>query len=158
MKVQATLTNLRISPRKTRLVTRALVGANVDEALLQLGKQTKKASGHLVTLLKSAIANAENNNGLQRASLVIEDVRVGDGPKLKRWLPRAFGRATPLIRRGCNVTIILTSTEASPARKAKIEAKKEVVAAAEETPKKTVTNKPARSATHSVAGGKETTK
>ncbi len=125
MKVQATLTNLRISPRKTRLVTRGLVGASVAEAHLQLAKQTKKASIPLGNLLKSAIANAENNHGMKPESLVIDDVRVGDGPRLKRWLPRAFGRATPLIRRGCNVTIILTSNEAPVVKKEKKEVKEE---------------------------------
>ena len=109
MKVQATLTNLRISPRKTRLVTRALIGASVDEALLQLRKQTKKASDPIAKLIVSAAANAEHNHGLQRSTLVVDEIRVGDGMRLKRWLPRAFGRATPLIRRGANVTVILSS-------------------------------------------------
>lgn len=112
MKVQATLTNLRISPRKTRLVTRALVGTSVDVALLQLRKQTKKASSPLAKLIESAIANAEHNHQLGRRDLIIDDIRVGDGPRLKRWLPRAFGRATPLIRRGCNVTVIVSSVAA----------------------------------------------
>lgn len=107
MKVQAKLPNLRISPRKVRLVTRGLVGIDVQEALIQLSKQTKKSSGHLVVLLKSAISNAVNNFGLSESNLYVLDVRVGDGTTVKRWLPRAFGRATPLLRRGCNVTLIL---------------------------------------------------
>jgi hypothetical protein len=55
----------------------------------------------------SAVANATNNFGLSAENLYIEAIRVGDGLRLERWLPRAFGRATPLIRRGSNVTIIL---------------------------------------------------
>ncbi|MEK9173956.1 MAG: 50S ribosomal protein L22 [Patescibacteria group bacterium] len=107
MKVQATLKNLRISARKTRLVTRGLVGIDVREALIQLSKQVKKSSGHLEPLLQSAIANATNNYGLAVENLYITDIRVGEAATLKRWLPRAFGRATPLLRRGCHVTIIL---------------------------------------------------
>jgi large subunit ribosomal protein L22 len=107
MKVQATLKNLRISARKTRLVTRRLVGVDAREALIQLSKQIKKSSGHIEPLLNSAIANATNNYGLAVENLYISDIRVGEAATLKRWLPRAFGRATPLLRRGCHITIIL---------------------------------------------------
>jgi large subunit ribosomal protein L22 len=108
MKATASLPNLRISPRKVRLVTRALVGVDAREALVQLTKQTKKSSGPLHTLLQSAMANAVNNFGFDEQNLFVEDIRVGDGLTLKRWLPRAFGRATPLKRRGSRVTIILS--------------------------------------------------
>lgn len=107
MKVQATLKNLRIAPRKVRLVTHSLIGVDTGEALLQLSKQVKKSSQPISKLLKSALANATHNNGLHEDNLYVSEIRVGDGPRLKRWLPRAFGRATPLIRRGSNVTIIL---------------------------------------------------
>lgn len=140
MKVQASLANLRISPRKTRLVTRTLVGSSVDEALLQLRKQTKKASSPIAKLIESAIANAEHNHNLARRDLIVDDIRVGDGMRLKRWLPRAFGRATPLVRRGSNVTVILASLDA-PLIAEKGEAKKSKEAPKEEkktsvTPKK----------------------
>ena len=125
MKVQATLKNLRISPRKTRLVTRGLVGSSVNEALVQLSKQTKKASSPLSDLLKSAIANAVHNNGLAQENLVVHEVQVGDGMRLKRWLPRAFGRATPMIRRGSNVTIVLTERVVAESVAKKAEAVKE---------------------------------
>jgi large subunit ribosomal protein L22 len=107
MKVHATLNNLRIAPRKVRLVTHALVGVDTREALIQLSKIVKKSSQPIHTLLVSAVANATNNFGLDGENLYIESIRVGDGLRLERWLPRAFGRATPLIRRGSNVTIIL---------------------------------------------------
>jgi large subunit ribosomal protein L22 len=107
MKVQATLNNLRVAPRKVRLVTHALVGVDTREALLQLSKQIKKSSDPIATLLKSAVANAVNNFGLDENNLYIYAIRVGDGLRLERWLPRAFGRATPLMRRGSNITIIL---------------------------------------------------
>lgn len=107
MKVQATLNNLRITPRKVRLITHALVGVDARAALIQLSKLIKKSSRPIHDLLKSAVANATNNNGIDETNLYIFEIRVGDGLKLKRWLPRAFGRATPLLRRGSNVTIIL---------------------------------------------------
>ena len=107
MKVQATLKNLRIAPRKVRLVTRSIVGVDVREAVLQLSKNVKKSGIPIEKLLKSALANAINNCGLDEANLYILEIRVGDGLRLKRWLPRAFGRATPLLRRGSNVTVIL---------------------------------------------------
>lgn len=107
MKVHATLNNLRIAPRKVRLVTHALVGVDTREALVQLSKMVKKSSQPIATLLTSAVANATNNFGLAEDNLYIEAIRVGDGLRLERWLPRAFGRATPLIRRGSNITIIL---------------------------------------------------
>ena len=107
MKVHATLNNLRIAPRKVRLVTHALIGVDTREALLQLSKMVKKSSQPITTLLGSAVANARNNFGLDENNLYIESIRVGDGLRLERWLPRAFGRATPLIRRGSNVMIIL---------------------------------------------------
>lgn len=107
MKVHATLKNLRIAPRKVRLVTHSLVGLYAREALVQLDKQVKRSSRPITDLLKSALANARNNNGLDEENLYILEIRVGDGLRLKRWLPRAFGRATPLLRRGSNVTIVL---------------------------------------------------
>lgn len=107
MKVHATLKNLRIAPRKVRLVTHALIGVDAREALIQLDKQVKRSSRPITDLLKSAMANARNNNGLDEENLYILEIRVGDGLRLKRWLPRAFGRATPLVRRASNVTIIL---------------------------------------------------
>lgn len=107
MKVHATLNNLRIAPRKVRLVTHSIVGVDAAEALIQLSKQTKKSSQPIHDLVKSAVANATNNFGLDKDNLYVFAVRVGDGLRLQRWLPRAFGRATPLLRRGSNVTVIL---------------------------------------------------
>jgi len=123
MKVRATLNNLRISPRKVRLVTHALIGVDTREALLQLKKIVKKSSNPLYTLLHSAVANATNNFGLSEDNLYVQSISVGDGLRLERWLPRAFGRATPLIRRGSNVTIILEERIEGKNRTAKKEPK-----------------------------------
>jgi large subunit ribosomal protein L22 len=133
MKVEATLKNLRIAPRKVRLVTHSLIGVDTGEALLQLGKVTKKSAGPIETLVKSAIANATNNFGLDEGNLFIREIQVGDGLRLKRWLPRAFGRATPLLRRSAHVTVILEERIAGQNRKApKLPVAKTKKSAAEE--------------------------
>ena len=127
MKVHATLNNLRIAPRKVRLTTHSVIGVDAREALLQLSKQVKKSSQPIYDLLKSAMANATNNNGLDESNLYISEIRVGDGLRLKRWSPRAFGRATPLLRRGSNVTIILEERVAGKNRTEKKKAEIETV-------------------------------
>ena len=134
MKVHATLTNLRVAPRKVRLTTHPLVGVDAREALLQLSKMVKKSSQPIYDLLKSAMANATNNNGLDEANLYILEIRVGDGLRLKRWLPRAFGRATPLLRRGSNVTVILEEKIEGKNRTAKKVATETVKTEASGTP------------------------
>lgn len=141
MKVQATLKNLRIAPRKVRLVTHALIGVDTREALLQLGKMVKKTATPLAVLLKSAVANASNNFGLDEENLYVYAISVGDGPRLERWLPRAFGRATPLIRRGSNVTITLEERIEGKNRTAKKTPKvKPAVKEKEAASKETVTS------------------
>lgn len=110
MKVEASLNNLRITPRKVRLIAYSVRGIGVDEALIQFDKQLKKSALPLIKLLKSAIANAEHNFQLDRSNLYVEDVWVGEGQKLKRWTPRAQGRATALWRRMSKVKITLAET------------------------------------------------
>jgi large subunit ribosomal protein L22 len=111
MKVEASLNNLKMTPRKVRLVAYAVRGLNVGEALVQFDKMLKKASLPLTKLLQSAIANAEHNFSLDRNNLFVEDVWVGEGQKLKRWTPRAQGRATPLWRRMSKIRIVLAERE-----------------------------------------------
>jgi large subunit ribosomal protein L22 len=107
MHVVATLKNLRIAPRKVRLVTHSIVGLGVAAALVQLRRQVKRSSLPITVLLKSAIANAKNNFKLAEETLFIKEVRVLDGVRLKRFTPKAFGQATPLLRRTSQVQIIL---------------------------------------------------
>jgi large subunit ribosomal protein L22 len=125
MKVTATLTNVHVSPRKARLVAGLIRGLHVAEAEIQLQKTVKKTSDPLLKLLKSAIANAENNFSLATETLWVARVDVNEGQKLKRFMPRAQGRATPLWRRLSRVTVVLESREAAAPTK-KVVAKKEV--------------------------------
>lgn len=107
MRVEATLNNLRIAPRKVRLVTHSIVGLPVAAALVQLRRQVKRSSQPITVLLKSAIANAKNNFQLAEETLFVKEVRVGDGIRLKRYTPKAFGQATPILRRTSKIQIIL---------------------------------------------------
>lgn len=107
MRVEATLNNLRIAPRKVRLVTHSIVGLPVAAALVQLRRQVKRSSQPITVLLKSAIANAKNNFQLAEETLFVKEVRVGDGIRLKRYTPKAFGQATPILRRTSKIKIIL---------------------------------------------------
>ncbi len=107
MRVEATLNNLRIAPRKVRLVTHSIVGLPVAAALVQLRRQVKRSSSPITVLLRSAIANAKNNFQLAEETLFVKEVRVGDGIRLKRFTPKAFGQATPILRRTSKIQIIL---------------------------------------------------
>lgn len=107
MKVTASLKNLRTSPRKVRLVTDSIVGMNASAALVQLKNVVKKSTEPVEKLLSSALANAENNFGLDRENMVVSSVTVGEGPRLKRWLPRAQGRATLILKRTSHINLEL---------------------------------------------------
>lgn len=107
MEVKAKLNDLRMSPRKVRLVAGLVRGKKVAPALDQLSFSPKWSSKPLAKLLKSAIANAKNNFGLKEDNLFIKALTVDGGPTLKRWMPRAQGRATPLNKRTSHITITL---------------------------------------------------
>ena len=77
----------------------------------------QRSSGPLLKLLRSAVANAKNNNKLSEAKLAVKNIRVDQGPVLKRFLPRAQGRATPILKRTSHVTLVLEEkTISSPVR------------------------------------------
>lgn len=105
---KAYLKGLHVSPRKTRLLVDLIRGRKVDAALTQLAFSGKQVSRPLVKLLNSAIANAVNNHDMKRDTLVISEAYVDGGPVLHRWMPRAFGRATPLKKRSSHVTLMLS--------------------------------------------------
>jgi large subunit ribosomal protein L22 len=125
MKVIASLKNLRISPRKVRLVANSIKGIDVADALVDLDNFMKRSGIPIGKLLKSAIANAENNFGLDKSNLYVYDVQVGEGPTLKRWLPRAFGRATTLRKRSSKINLILEERVEGKNRKTKEQMDKE---------------------------------
>lgn len=108
MQVKASLKNLRISPRKVRLLANLVKGMNVNEAKIQLKFSNKKSSEPLLKLLESAIANAQNNFKLKNGDLYISKLLVNSCPMLKRWKPRAMGRASTIRKRVSSVIMELS--------------------------------------------------
>ncbi len=125
MQVTAKLNNLRIAPRKSKIVADLIKGLDVDEAFDQLDVHVKRTSPHLKKLLASAIANGENNLGIDRNNMYILNVRVGEGVTLKRWRARAFGRAGRILKRTSKIEIILEERVEGKGRKTKEQIEKE---------------------------------
>lgn len=105
---KAQLNSLRMSPQKVRLVVDLIRGMHVQDASAQLQFSRKAAAKPLYTLLQSAIANAVHNHRMDTTTLVISSIFVNEGAVLKRWMPRAQGRATPLRKRSSHITLVLT--------------------------------------------------
>jgi large subunit ribosomal protein L22 len=98
----------KISAFKAREVTRAIQGMPATDALDLLRFTPKKAAGLILKTLKSAIANAENNNQLNSSDLVVKEAIVGEGPTLKRFQPKARGSAGPIRKRTSHISVTLT--------------------------------------------------
>lgn len=107
MEVKAKLRHLHIAPRKVRLVINLIRGLEVGRALEQLSVIKQRAARPVFKLLKSAIANAGHNFNLDKDNLYIKEIRADEGPSLKRWQPRAFGRAHPIMKRASHISLIL---------------------------------------------------
>lgn len=123
MEVKASAKYIRMSPRKVRLVTDLIKGSDVNAALTKLEFTTKAAVSPVMKLLKSAASNAKENFKLELDNLFVKDIKVNGGPVLKRWMPRAFGRATPLLKRSSHIHIVLA--EKNPTDDKKIAAAKQ---------------------------------
>jgi large subunit ribosomal protein L22 len=105
--VIAKLNHLHIAPRKVRLVANAIKGLSINEAEAQLLFRPQRSSEPLLKLLRSAIANAKNNQKLNPDTLFVQSIKVDQGPTMKRFLPRAMGRATPIHKKTSHVVIVL---------------------------------------------------
>lgn len=108
MEVAAKAKYQRISAFKAREVTREIQGKPASAALDILAFSPKKAARLISKTLKSAIANAENNNNLRVDTLVVKEAIVGEGPTIKRIMARARGSASPIRKRTSHITITLT--------------------------------------------------
>ncbi|MCS7174556.1 50S ribosomal protein L22 [Pseudothermotoga sp.] len=102
---------VRLSPRKARCVVNAIKGKSVDEAFQILQMSPKKAARIIEKVLKSAVANAENNAKLSRDGLYISHCVVDDGPRMKRIWIRGRGRADIIQRRMCHITVVVKSKD-----------------------------------------------
>jgi large subunit ribosomal protein L22 len=109
--VRAKARFLRVAPRKARLVADQVRGLPVDEAQSQLRFSPRGAARDIAKLIDSAAANAEANHDLVADELRVADIRVDEGPVLRRWRARARGRATRVEKRTSHVSVALTPSE-----------------------------------------------
>src|SRR3989338_5323507 len=151
MKQIAKLKYLHMAPRKVRLIADTLKGLPISEAEAQLLTRSQRVAGPLLKLLRSAIANAKNNAKLDSNKLFVESIRVDQGPMLKRILPRAQGRATPIQKKMSHITVVLEEaaapttprfTIAPPPKKEKKTKKSAVKKPALREKKEEITKKP----------------
>ena len=108
---------VRITPMKARRVVDMVRGMPVDEALSTLAFAPQAAAGCVYKVLESAIANAEGTEDLVRADLVVSVALVDEGPTMKRWRPRAQGRATRINKRTSHITLAVQPAAAVAASK-----------------------------------------
>jgi large subunit ribosomal protein L22 len=108
MQAKAVARTVRIAPRKVRLVVDLIRGKQVGEAVSVLRLTNKAASPVVEKVLKSVIANAEHNYEMDVNSLVVTEAYVNEGPTLKRFRPRAMGRASQINKRTSHITIVVS--------------------------------------------------
>lgn len=119
MPATAKLNYLRIAPRKVRLLADLIRGKSVEQAQNILSFTTKRASQPLLKLLKSAMASAKNQFRGQEQDLYISKITVDEGPKLKRWMPRARGSAYEIQKKTSHITLVLDTVKPAKLKKKK---------------------------------------
>jgi large subunit ribosomal protein L22 len=108
MQAKAVARTVRIAPRKVRLVVDLIRGKQVGEAVAILKHTPKAASPVIEKVLKSAVANAEHNYDMDINSLIVTEAYVNEGPTLKRFRPRAMGRASQINKRTSHITLVVS--------------------------------------------------
>jgi large subunit ribosomal protein L22 len=112
--VKAVAKWVRMSPRKARLVIEHIRGRSVPEARTVLAFTQRAAAREIEKVLSSAVANAEANHDLDGDELVVSAAYVDEGPAMKRWRPRARGRAARIRKPTCHITVKLTTVDGAP--------------------------------------------
>lgn len=107
MQTHATSKYFRAGPRKVRRFSRLIKGKSAEEAEAILLVHPSPTCKMILKVLRSAVANGENNSGLDKDNLFVKNVFVDEGPMLKRFRPRARGRASPILKRMSHVKILL---------------------------------------------------
>lgn len=107
MKTTATLRYLRIAPRKVRLVAKVVEGLSVSDAEAQLRFMRNRAALPLAKLLHSAAENAKRVSNIPKEKMRIARIHISDGPRMKRVLPKAFGRASRIMKRSSHAIVHL---------------------------------------------------
>jgi large subunit ribosomal protein L22 len=111
LETKAVAKYIRISPRKARLVVDVIRGKGVDEAEAILRFTPNRTAETAIKVLKSATANAENNLHLSHDELKVMAAYVDEGPSIKRFKPRAQGRADRMVHRTCHITVVVGTRE-----------------------------------------------
>ncbi len=111
MEVRANVKQVGVSPTKVRLVLDTIRGRRVEEAQAVLRFLPQPSARTVAKLLKSAVANAENNYQLLPSELKVAQIWAGDGPTMKRFRPRPRGRIGHIRKRTCHITIVLTGED-----------------------------------------------
>jgi large subunit ribosomal protein L22 len=119
MEITAKARFIRMSPRKVRLVIDVIRGMDIASARQQLRFMKKAAAEPVTKLLNSAVANAEHNFKLSPETLYVKAIAADGGPALKRWTPKAFGRAAPIKKRMTHLSIVLAERAAKGTKAAK---------------------------------------
>ena len=139
--VKAVARTIRISPQKLNLVAETIRGLKVDKALAQLTFSRKRVAGEVKKLLTGAIANAENNFGMDIDNLVVAEAYVGKAMVMKRWHAAAKGSGHRILKPFSNMTIVVKEAEKEVKKESKKETKKAPV---KKTAKKETTQKEAK--------------
>ena len=111
MEARATAKNVRVSPRKARIVVDQIRGKDVERAREILAFSERAISEVVAKVLDSAVANGVNNHGMRDRNLVVKTAYVDEGPTMRRFRPRAKGSASPIRKRTSHITIIVASRE-----------------------------------------------
>jgi ribosomal protein L22 len=109
--VRASAKYVRVAPRKARLIADQVRGMHIEKARALLEFSPRGAAEDIQKLINSAAANAENNHDLVGDEMKISSITVDEGPTLRRFRPRALGRATPINKRTCHIAVALTPVE-----------------------------------------------
>ncbi len=107
MPAKARLKMIRMTPRKVRVVANQVRGKAAQEAVDYLTFCKRSAARPLLKLIKSAIANADVKGGMDVDNLFVKELLVDSGPTMKRWMPRARGMATPILKRTSKISVTL---------------------------------------------------
>lgn len=107
MEAKAVAKHIRISPRKMKPIADMVRGKNANEAVAILKFTPRKGARLLKKVIESAMANAENNHGMDQESLYIAEVYANQGPTMKRWKAGSMGRANPILRRTSHIGVVL---------------------------------------------------
>ena len=107
MPAMAQIKYIRMTPRKMRVVANQVRGKGVQEAMDYLSFCRRSAAVPLLKLLKSAVANADQKGGMDLENLYVSELTVDKGPTMRRWMPRARGMATQILKRTSHVKVVV---------------------------------------------------